>query len=522
MSERRDFESGHPGLCRAGSWCLLLAFWCATPVAAESVDLEAIARIQEEGFEKSQVMELLVTLTDEFGPRLTGSPGLRAASHWSRDQLSRWGLENARLEPWGEFGQGWSLKRLYVAMSEPWYLALIAFPEAWTQGTSGLVSGSTTILEVEQPEDLPPYQGKLKGRIVLWGAPENLEPNWDPEAHRRSPESLQELVETASVPRDPRRLQEIRRRRELESRVYRFLSEEGALALLRSSPGSHGTLFVGSGGSFRPEDEPTLPSLVVSAEHYALLYRLTAKTRPVRVELWVEAQFHREDPKAYNVIAEIPGQDPRVRDEVVMLGAHLDSWHAATGATDNAAGCAVMMEAVRILQAAQLKPRRTVRIALWSGEEQGLLGSKAYVERHFGPSWEQRLPAHEKVSAYFNLDNGTGQIRGVFLQGNQAVRPIFAAYLEPFHDLGAQTLSLRGTGGTDHLSFDRVGIPGFQFIQDPIAYRTRTHHTNMDLSDHALAEDLKQASVIVASFVYHTAMREERLPRKPPPRRDRD
>jgi Zn-dependent M28 family amino/carboxypeptidase len=305
----------------------------------------------------------------------------------------------------------------------------------------------------------------------------------------------------------------------MQEKMMKLLREEGTAVLLEPSRGEHGTLFVGGGGSRSMGSDPALPSLVVAIEHYSRIARLLEKGLPVKLEINIQNRFYEDDSLGYNVVAEIPGTDKKLKDEVVMLGGHLDSWHAGTGATDNAAGCAVAMEAVRILKAIGVQPRRTIRIALWSGEEQGLLGSRGYAQKHFGDRGTMRLkPEHEKFSAYFNLDNGTGKIRGVYLQGNDAVRPIFEAWLKPFHDLGANTLTIRNTGGTDHLSFDAVGLPGFQFIQDRIDYDTRTHHTNMDVYDHALDGDLIQASVIMASFVYHTAMRDEKLPRKPLPK----
>ena len=293
--------------------------------------------------------------------------------------------------------------------------------------------------------------------------------------------------------------------------------------MLEPSRRKYGIVRVHRGGSFKINEDPGIPSLVVAAEHYNRIVRLLKKDIPVKLAIQIETKFHEEDSLGYNIIAEIPGTDRKLKKELVMLGAHFDSWHAGTGTTDNAAGCAVVMEAVRILKAIGVKPRRTIRIALWGGEEQGLLGSRGYVEKHFAERKTMTLkPAHALLSAYFNLDNGTGKIRGIYLQGNDAVRPIFEAWLRPFHDLGATTVTIRNTGGTDHLSFDAVGLPGFQFIQDPIDYSTRTHHTNMDVYDHALKSDLMQASVIMASFVYHAAMRDEKLPRKPLPKPQRE
>ncbi len=489
--------------------------------AQEPVDLSVISRIKAEGFEHSRVMDTLFYLTDVYGPRLTGSPNLKAASEWARKRLTEWGLVNAHLEPWGEFGRGWAVERFSIEMIEPQYQPLIAFPKAWTRGTDGPVTATPMMVKIESEADFQKYKGKLHGAIVMAGAPPNVRPHFDADARRYDEDDLSRLAQAPEPGRRGRwaeRIKAYRARRAWRQKVRAFFRDEGVAVVLEPSRGAHGTIFVGSGGDYKLNGEPGVPTLVVASEHYARLARLLEKHIPVKLRIDVQTQFYDEDPTGYNVIAEIPGTDPQLKDEVVMLGGHLDSWHAGTGTTDNAAGCAVAMEAVRILKAIGVHPRRTIRIALWSGEEQGLLGSRGYVKKHFGdPATMQLKPEHETFSVYFNLDNGTGKIRGIYLQGNDAVRPIFEAWLEPFHDLGATTVTIRNTGGTDHLSFDAVGLPGFQFIQDPIEYETRTHHTNMDLYDHALQSDLMQASVIMASFVYHAAMRDEKIPRKPLP-----
>jgi hypothetical protein len=447
---------------------------------------------------------------------------MKAASEWARDQMASWGLVNAQLEAWGTFGRGWSTERFSIEMIEPQYQPIIAFPEAWTSGTNGTITGTPVLLEVNSAEDLEKYKGKLRGAIVMIQKPREAETHFEADARRHDDKSLTELAQAPEPGERPSwlaRREEFRARRAMQEKMMKLFREEGVAVLLEPSRGEHGTLFVGGGGSRSMGAETAPPSLVVAIEHYSRIARLLEKGLPVKLEINVQNRFYDDDSLGYNVIAEIPGTDKKLKDEVVMLGGHLDSWHAGTGATDNAAGCAVAMEAVRIIKAIGVQPRRTIRIALWSGEEQGLLGSRGYVKEHFGdPRTMQLKPEHAKFSAYFNLDNGTGKIRGVYLQGNDAVRPIFEAWLKPFHDLGASTLTIRNTGGTDHLSFDAVGLPGFQFIQDRIDYDTRTHHTNMDVYDHALHGDLIQASVIMASFVYHAAMRDEKLPRKPLPK----
>ncbi len=510
--------------------CVVALFWLSLPLvlvwAEEPVDLVMVSKIRDEGLSRSQVMDILWHLTDVSGPRLTGSPGMLRSMEWSRDKMAEWGLKNSKLEPWGKFGRGWSLKRFAIHQIEPYYSPLIAYPKAWTQGTEGVVRGKPVLVDASSPEDLEKYKGTLSGAIVLMPMTREIEIGFDADARRWSDEELHE-VETSQPRRrrgfDANRRAQFRRMRELRNKMNQTFRDEGVAAILEGGfRGRHGTIFVSRGGSYDMDEPMGLPSAVVAAEHYARLLRLVKKEIPVELEIEIEVQAHDKDLQGYNVVAEIPGTDPQIGDELVMLGGHLDSWHAATGATDNASGCAVMMEAARILQKLGVKPRRTIRVALWSGEEQGLRGSRGYVKEHFGNRDSMELqPGHTKFSAYYNLDNGTGKIRGVYLQGNAAVRPIFEAYLKPFHDLGAATLTMRNTGGTDHLSFDAVGLPGFQFIQDPVAYSSRTHHTNMDFYDHLVADDMMQASVIVASFVYHTAMRDGKLPRKalPNPRR---
>jgi hypothetical protein len=505
--------------------------------AEEPVDWDMVSRIRDEGFGRSRVMETLAHLTDRIGSRLTGSPGMRAANEWTRDRLEQWGLENAAVEPWGRFGRGWSFDRASVHMVSPLRSPLLALPEAWTPGTAGAQRGQAMRVTLDDEEDFAEHRGKLAGKVLFLDDERDAPPAERPEFRRYTVEELEELSEFP-VPRtrDPEenRKRALERRRRAEA-LREFLAGEGVLATVEVSGWGAGILRVGGGGSRDPGDETGPPSLVMAAEHYGWVVRLLDEGQSVELEIDVDARFHDDDLDAYNTLAEIPGAGRK--DEVVMVGAHLDSWHAAAGANDNAAGSAVAMEAVRILEALGVRPRRTIRIALWSGEEQGLLGARAYVERHFAsrpepadpevralpralqpPTWPLRLaPAHAKLSAYFNVDNGSGKIRGVYTQGNVAVGPIFERWLEPFADLGADTVTHRDTGSTDHVAFDEVGLPGFQFIQDGLDYGTRTHHSNLDHFDHAVEDDLKQASVVLASFVYHAAMREDLLPRGPMP-----
>jgi hypothetical protein len=490
-------------------------------------------------------------MTDVYGPRLTNSPNYRAASEWAISKLGEWGLQDARLESWGPFGRGWSLEGLSVSITKPHYTPVIATPKAWSPSTKGTIKRNVIYLDAPTEADLARYKGKLKDAIVLLSPPVEVRAHFEAKARRLSDEQLLSMANAEPPSESDRRFRATPEQRAMQALAMKKLQlaiQEGAAVTLEPSArgGDGGILFVGSAGTLQPSDPEsgrrqtpwsreapaTVPQLVVATEHYNRIIRMLARNTPVEMEVKITSRFHDDDIMGYNVIAEIPGTD--LRDEIVMVGAHYDSWHAGTGATDNASGSAVCMEAVRIIQSLGLKPRRTIRIALWGGEEQGLLGSRAYVAKHFGRrvdnsadgSSRQRseiqfelTPDHDKFSAYFNLDNGTGKIRGVYLQGNEAVRPIFRAWLSPFRDLDASTLTISNTRGTDHLSFDAVGLPGFQFIQDPIEYSTRTHHTNMDVYDRIQEEDLKQSSIIMATFAYNAAVRDEKLPRKPLPGR---
>jgi len=539
---------------------LVLLVFCSIPMPGQPqdrADLAVVHRIRQEAYEKSQVMDHLFHLTDVYGPRLTGSPGFQRAADWATRRLQQWGLSNVSQEKWGPFGRGWSVSRFSAHLVEPEYAPLIGVPLEWTPSTSGVVSGEPILTPLRRDNDprkddaaldkfFADYKGKLRGRILLLSQSRTLEPHGSAASQRLATEELARLAlapepklpavfewEKLEVPEDDeqRRLylanapewvsEELRQwRRRRANRLNQFLTQEGvALVIQPAALGDGGTVFPPSGGSRYVEDPLPPPSFALTPEHYNRLARLVEKKIPARVEVEIRTRIHKEALDAVNVIAEVSGGSKR--DELVMLGGHLDSWTSGTGATDNAVGCAVMIEAIRILKTLGLPLDRTVRLALWSGEEQGLLGSKAYVKKHFGDPETMTLgPEHAKLSAYFNLDNGTGKIRGVYLQGNDMARPIFSAWLAPFQDFDASTLSIRNTGGTDHLSFDAVGLPGFQFIQDPIEYSTRTHHSNMDVYDRIQSTDMVQASAIIASFVYHAANRPEMLPRKPlpPPR----
>jgi hypothetical protein len=484
----------------------------------ERVDQQMVARIKAEAFQNSKVMETLFYMTDVHGPRLTSSPQLAAANEWARKRLAEWGLSNARLEPWGAFGRAWSLKRYSVEMTAPQYMNIVAFPKAWTPGTNGAIKGTPVVVEIKTKADLDKYRGKLKGKIVMNGRFTNNNLQFEPTAKRLTDEELKKSAQALNPGEPASFLAEEKQWTESlkwQDELNNFYHDEGIAVQLQPSARGHGVISV-SAQSYTPNDpRQTFPARVLAREQYGRIMRLLDRNIPVTLDINVQTEVSSSDITNHNVLADLPGTDAKLKDELVMLGGHYDSWHAGTGATDNAAGCAVMLEAMRILKALNVRPRRTIRVALWTGEEQDYYGSVGYVRKHFGdPSTLKLLPEHEKLSAYFNLDNGAGRIRGVNLQGNEAVRSIFEAWMQPFNYLGATTLTTENSGGTDHMPFDGVGLPGFQFIQDPLDYETLTHHTNMDVYEAVNEDDLKQAAAIVAAFAYHTAMRDERLPRK--------
>jgi len=505
--------------------CLLLAGIIGISFAQEPVDTAMIRKIRNEGLNHSKVMEIAFYLSDASGPRISGSPELKHAQDWAVNQLTQWGLVNAKREPWGKFGKGWEVKKNYAAITAPYYHAIIAIPKAWTPGTNGPVTGDVVVIKADSLSDLNKYKGTLQGKIVLLDIRANVERTFKPDAVRYTDSTLTEMANAkADAPRpafDPNSPQMMARRKALALRagINAFLQAENVALILSEARGTDGTVFTTNGASYADTAKAVAPELETSGEDYQRILRLVKAGIKVTMEADIKTQFYTDDLNGYDVVAEIPGTDRKLKDQVVMIGGHLDSWHGATGATDNAAGSAVMMEAIRILKAVGFKPRRTIRIALWSSEEQGLFGSRGYVLNHFGdPKTMILKPEQEKISAYYNLDNGAGKIRGIYLQGDSAAGPIFKAWLAPFADLGAATVTIRNTGSTDHVSFDAVGIPGFEFLQDSMDYGTRTHHSNQDTYDKLSEDELKQAATIVASFVYHTSQRNEMIPRKALPK----
>ena len=518
----------------------LIAALVLTPSARSAddrVDEAMVTRIKMEAFQHSRVMDTLAELTDVYGGRLRGSPAYAAAADWARQRLSDWGLANVTFEPGGFPGPGWQARRFSVEMTRPAYLHAIAQPLAWSPSTNGRVSGSPVLVDVSSPADFEKYRGTLKGAIVMNGRPRTgAATSFAPVATRFTDEELtrgsaaidpgQKVLDNYDGPDYAGA--ELARRQGLAPRaaIARFFRDEGVAAVLVASPLSSGVIRATDAGGFDlsgpnwkiPNPDLAPPSFVLGREDYGRIARLVERKRPVTVELQLDAEIIRQV-RSVNIIAELPGSDAKLADELVMLGGHFDSWHTGTGATDNAAGSAVMMEALRILKAIGAAPRRTIRLALWDAEEGGHIGSSTYVLNHFADPRTMALkPEHAKLAGYFNLDNGTGKIRGVFLQGNEAVRPIFEQWLKPFASLGATALAVQRVGGTDHLDFDHVGLPAFQFVQDPIDYETRTHHTNQDVLESIQEADLQQAAAIVATFVYHAAMRDEKLPRAPLPK----
>lgn len=505
--------------------CLLFA-GTMSAFAQDTPDPAVTARIRDEGLNHSQVMDIAFHLTDISGPRLAGSPGLKRAQDWAVNQLKTWGMVNVAREPWGKFGKGWEVQKNYAAITVPYYHAIIAIPRAWTPGTKGPVTADVLYLKADSLPELAKYKGKLKGKVIITDANAPAEQNFTrPEAQRTTDSALRAMDKATLNDAGGRRgggNPNFRRGGAGGSRISPlaladFEAQEGAALVLAQARGTDGTVFTTNGANFRDTAHAVSPTLETSAEDYQRILRLAKAGIKVTMEMDIKTEFFDKDENGYNVVGEIPGTDPNLKPQLVMLGGHLDSWHGATGGTDNAAGSAVMMEAMRILSRVGIKPRRTIRIALWSSEEQGEFGSENYVLNHFGDAKTMVLkPDQAKVSAYYNIDNGTGRIRGIFLQGNEAVRPIFKAWLAPFTDIGATTTTtIRNTGSTDHVAFDNVGIPGFQFIQDGIDYNSRTHHSNQDTYDKLIPDDLKQMATIVASFVYNTAQRDEMLPRKP-------
>jgi len=514
----------------------------------ENLDLNMYQLIREEGLAHSHVMEYASGLADGIGPRLTGSPNLQKANAWTRDQFTAMGCGNAHLEDWGEFGMGWQQLNTWVRMTSPDTAVLIAQAAPWSPSTNGPITAQVTVAEIKEEKDIDQYRGKLAGKIVFLGAPWEVKLVDKPLSKTLDEADLKKLQEYPLKPPDEEWRKDFEKRLELREKISKLMSDEKPLAVVMPSRemrdnGATGGTFIDDGGSdlawfaYQREHINPVPVAAMAIENYGRVYRLVKARVPVTVEMNIDTKFFGDHEHGFNTIAEIPGTDPKLKDELVMVGGHLDSWASATGATDNGAGTVVAMEVMRILNVLGVKPRRTIRVALWTGEEQGEFGSYGYVKQHFGyaplstapdqiklPEWLRKpagpvvlKPDQQKISGYFNVDNGSGRIRGIYLENNAAIAPIFEQWIAPLKDLGVSTITMRHTGGTDHEAFDSVGIPGFQFIQDPLDYGSRTHHTNMDTYERLQEEDLAQAATVEAIFVYNAAMRDQMLPRKPLP-----
>jgi len=505
-------------IVRSLTVAFLIALFTLGALAQEKLDLQMLDRIRQEGLVNSKITDFLIYLCDVYAPRLPASPQYVEAGEWVVGKAKELGLANAAMEPYGTFGKSWELQKYYAAMIEPQYMPIIGYPKAWTPGTNGVLRGQAVLVTANSVADLDKYKGKLKGAIVLLQGEQDLSISFEPVADRFDELELEKLT-LAPEPgfRRPGAppMPDAMARRQLQLTMAKFVKDEGAGVILEPGRGKNGTVFVGSGGSRAKGAEMPLPAIAVATEHYNRIVRILQKNLPVTLEVEVQASFTADDLPGTNVVAEIPGVDKKLKSEIVMLGGHFDTWHAGTGASDDGAGCAVAFEAMRILKALGVQPRRTIRMALWDAEEQGFVGSRGYVTNHFfDRTKKEKKPEYDALSAYFNFDNGSGRIRGIYAQANSAVVPIFEAWLGPVKDLGAATVTLRNTGGTDHLPFDGAGLPGFQFIQDELEYGSLTHHSNMDVYDHVSRPDLMQAATVMAWFVYNAAMRDEKLPRK--------
>ncbi|NQW05344.1 MAG: M20/M25/M40 family metallo-hydrolase [Acidobacteria bacterium] len=522
---------------------LLLSIASLAAQAPESVDAAAIQKIREQGLNQSQVMETLFYLTDVHGPRLTGSPGFEAAGDWAVERLKSWGFTNAHKERW-DFGTGWSLDKFHATMTAPQTMPINAMPKAWSAGTNGPVSAEVVRPQITNAAEAEQWKGKLRGKIVLTQDARQVNMLEGRLVLRMTDKEIEEAMMMPPPPaaraggaggrgggaggRGGRGGQG----GEARFNVNDFYQAEGVVALFdrgsnsdtaaggsdlswRTQKTDGGTFSVGSGGSRVADQAGTgLPQVTLAVEHYNRMVRLLDHDIPVKIKMNIEVSFRPEtasQPNGFNVIADFPGTD--LADEIVLVGGHFDSWHAATGATDNATGSSAMMEVLRIIKDAGLRPRRTIRVALWGGEEQGLIGSRLYAEQYLGTA-DAPKPGHAKHSAYYNIDNGTGKVRGIWMQSNPKVAPIFGAWIVPLKDLGVEILGPRNVSSTDHSSIDRTGVPGFQFVQERLEYNSRTHHTNMDFYDRVQADDLKQTATVAAVFAYQTAMRDAKLPRK--------
>jgi hypothetical protein len=475
----------------------LLAANARVVAAQERIDREMIGKLQEESRAHSQVLETYRTLTDDIGPRLTGSPGFKRAVDWTRDRLTKYGMANVTVESW-PFGRGWTLEKLTLEMTQPRYFPLEGYPEAWSPSTRGLLNTTPVYLGDKTADQIKALGSKLKGAIVLPQPPQ--EGDRLITADRPQPGDTEGRVRIGAPPM--LRTEGLTPIRDMMP----ILQQLGVGLVLRPNQGQHGTLFVLGN---RATKDDAVPSVILAAEHYNMIARLVQHGTPVRLNAEVRAKYQAADTSGYNVIAEIPGTDPALKNEVVLVGAHLDSWHSATGATDNADAVAAMLEAMRMLNAVGAQPRRTIRLALWGGEEEGLLGSKAYVEKHL----KNDAAARDAIAVYLNDDPGMGPTYGFYSEENAGAKAIFDEWLKPLGDLGVKRNPVDKIGNTDHLSFTAVGIPGFTTLKDYRDYDVRTHHTNADFYERVSEKDLQQSAIVMAVFAWQAAMRDGKIPR---------
>jgi carboxypeptidase Q len=507
--------------------CALLAV--PSFAAAPPADVVAVNRIADAAFNHGEVVDIAEYLADQIGGRMTNSPAMRKAERWTQDEFKKWGLKDVRTEGF-DFGRGWWIETAHVRMTAPRPLELRGIPIAWTPATNGALNASVIVAPMPSERDFADWKGKLAGKIVLVTWPGPPKDDADAPFQRLSDADIAKLDKYQQPTFDPEARQKRIDRFRLRAKLDAFLAEEGAVAWIQMSR-TEGRLVHGEGSGYRVGKTPKLPGLELGAEDYRRLARL-AKVGDVKLEIDSRVHFEDADHNAYNVIADIPGSDPKAG--YVMAGAHLDSWVAGDGAADNGAGSAVVMEAARILASIGARPRRTIQFALWAGEEQGLLGSAAYVEKHLAhrppaadptladlpPSFStdnfpvETLPGFADMIGYFNIDNGSGKIRGIYTEGNLAVVPIFREWLAPFASMGAAAVVAEPTDATDHVFLSRLGLPAFQFIQDPLDYETRVHHTDLDTFDHLRPEDLRQAAAVLATVLLNAANSDRPLPRK--------
>ena len=479
---------------------------------AQIPDTSLVNKIKNEALNHSAIPKMAYYLTDVCGPRLTNSPGYKKAVKWSVDQLKTWNIKAAP-EPWGEYGKGWSNEVASLAMKVPYAKPIIAYAIPYTESTHGPVTAEVIFLDRLDSASVDKLGDKIKGKIVLVKKVNTgIAPSFESDAWRYADTDLVKLRDREMIP--DKAFADMKTRLNSQYNIKLYLKQKGAVALMNGR-GRDGTVFVSNNLGYAKDYKTTLPEMVTTTEDYLMMQRFFEHGQAVQLTMNVGNTTYNDDLTGYNVIAEIPGTDPALIKEVVMIGAHLDSWTAATCATDNGAGCLVMMEVMRIIKTLNLQPKRTIRLALWGGEEQVLLGSVGYVKNHFGNPADMKLkPEHQLISAYYNLDNGTGKIRGIYLMGNEKAGAKLTGWLKPFADMGASTVSNKNSGGSDQLSFDAVGIPAFPFIQDPMDYDTRTHHSNVDVYERLSMPDLKQCAAIITTIVYQTAAEQFKMPRK--------